>query len=164
MSFKMELYFLTRRCVASPPSSSTMFGCHDSALMHLSMHHLRVSLKTCVKLREPRDSFWHRRAKSRTAIFVLVPTKLALKGSRHAGRRKRRRPNKGKCSPTFSIDLCTKKERTSSFIFSFTVHFSPRYYLDIRLSHQKSSSLSPLHAKTGMLFSASAAATSFCVE
>ena len=40
MSLKIEEYFLTRRCVASPPSSKTMLGCHESALMHLSMHHL----------------------------------------------------------------------------------------------------------------------------
>ena len=40
---KIELNFLTSRWVASPPSSSTIFGCHPSALIHCSMHHQKSS-------------------------------------------------------------------------------------------------------------------------
>ena len=42
-TLKMELYFFTRRWVASPPSSKTIFGCQLSAEIHRSIHHQKSS-------------------------------------------------------------------------------------------------------------------------
>lgn len=68
----MAGYFLSMRCVASPPSSRIILGCQFSLFIHLSMHHQKSSSVSPLhaKIGQPANQLVHQKTRPDVMCWI----------------------------------------------------------------------------------------------